>query len=283
METIAGSRTSLPTARKPEVRGKTTRTGRDTRSRAAAAQAAPRSSLACSDFSGSSWDLPADLPQAHSTTLTEEQIRSLVNRARHGDDAAFELLVKHYQNRIYNHVARMVQDPAEAEDLAQEAFVRAYQALPHFRGEASFQTWVYRIASNLAIDASRRRKRRQWQTVSLDEPLDDEESSLARDLADGTTRTPDEVVESSSLRDQVWSAIAELSEKLRPVVVLYDLQGLSYEEIARILGCPLGTVKSRLFNARCQLRDKLRRRLPEDILVGLMGPVQSRACGTTAL
>ena len=245
-------------------------------------QSSPATSLAWYETSETTWEILSESPLIRgSHSLTGDQVRSLVPRARQGDDAAFEALVKHHQSRIYNHVARMVQDPSEAEDLAQETFVRVYQALPHFRGEASFQTWLYRIASNLAIDASRRRKRRQWQTVSLDEPLDEEDSPLLRDVADGGCRTPGESVESSALHDQVWSAIAELSEKLRPVVVLYDLQGLSYEEIAGVLGCPLGTVKSRLFNARCQLRDKLRQRLPQDFLADLTAPVQSSTFGAT--
>jgi RNA polymerase sigma-70 factor (ECF subfamily) len=212
-----------------------------------------------------------------------EYLLNLVSQARGGDDGAFEALVKHYQSRIYNHVARMAQDAFEAEDLTQETFLRAYQALPRFRGESSFPTWLYRIASNLAIDASRRRRLRQVQTISYDEPLDDQEYALARDLVDDFSRTPGEEMASSALRLQVWSAIAELPEKLRPVVILYDLQGLSYNEIARLLGCRLGTVKSRLFNARCQLRDKLRERLPDDFLADLTAPRSSSAFGPGAL
>jgi RNA polymerase sigma-70 factor (ECF subfamily) len=195
----------------------------------------------------------------------DPQIAEFVHAARQGDDAAFEVLVKHYYPRIYDYVARMVHDPTEAEDVAQEAFVRAYQALPSFRGDASFQTWLYRIASNLAIDASRHHKRRQWQTASLDEPLERGDSQFARDPVDDLTRGPAEQVEALAIREQVWRAISELSDKLRPVVILHDLQGLSYDEIAGTLGCPLGTVKSRLFNARCQLRDKLKRRLPSEV------------------
>lgn len=205
----------------------------------------------------------------------EAAVQRLVSRARDGEQSAFEALVKHYHGRIYNHVLRMVQDPVEAEDLAQETFLRAYQALPQFRGESSFQTWLYRIASNLAIDASRRRRRRDWHTVSLDQPAE-EESPLPRELADTGARNPEESAETSALRELVWSTIGELSPKLRPVVVLYDLQGRSYEEIARILGCPLGTVKSRLFNARCQLRDKLSRKLSAEVLAALgatLGPL----------
>jgi RNA polymerase sigma-70 factor (ECF subfamily) len=177
----------------------------------------------------------------------------------------------------------MVHDPSEAEDLAQETFVRAYQALPRFRGESSFQTWLYRIASNLAIDASRRRRRLPWQTLSLGEPLNDDASPLEWDLADGDARTPVEEVASGALREHVWSALAELPDKLRPMVILYDLQGLSYSEIAQLLGCPLGTVKSRLFHARCQLRDKLRSRLPDDFLADLTALARSSAFGAAAV
>ncbi len=211
----------------------------------------------------------------------EETGQDLVSRARDGEQGAFEALVKQYHSRIYSHVLRMVQDPTEAEDLAQETFLRAYHALPQFRGESSFQTWLYRIASNLAIDASRRRKRREWHTVSLDQPTE-EDSPLPRELADVGARNPEASVEASALREMVWSVIGELSPKLRPVVVLYDLQGLSYEEIARILGCPLGTVKSRLFNARCQLRDKLSRRLSPEILASLGANREPVALAATA-
>lgn len=189
-------------------------------------------------------------------------VEELVARAQTGDEWAFEQLVNEFSGRIYNYVSRMVQDPTEAQDVAQETFVRAYQALKSFRGASSFQTWLYRIASNLAIDAARRRKRRQAEVVSIEEPIESaEDTEVARDFPDELGRTPDEELESAETRREVWEAIAELSDKLRPVIILYDLQGLSYQEIARVLGCPMGTVKSRLFNARSQLREKLRERL----------------------
>jgi RNA polymerase sigma-70 factor, ECF subfamily len=195
--------------------------------------------------------------------LANNQIEALVEQARAGSHHAYEQLVGHYQDRIYNYVVRMVHEPAEAQDIAQETFVRAYQALPNFRGASSFQTWLYRIASNLAIDAARSRKRKRWNTVSLNEPIEnDENSELGRDIPDEWTAGPAEAIESDETRAEVWKAISELSDKLRPVVVLYDLQGQSYQEIADMLGCPLGTVKSRLFNARSQLREKLKDRLP---------------------
>jgi RNA polymerase sigma-70 factor (ECF subfamily) len=196
-----------------------------------------------------------------------ETIESLVERARAGDLEAFERLVAHYQDRVYNYVLRMIYDPMEAQDVAQETFVRAWQGLPRFRGASSFQTWLYRIASNLAIDAARSRKRRGLVTVSLDEPVAGVDSSeLEHDLPDEGRYAPAEFLEQEELRQQVWQAVGELSDKLRPVIVLADLQGLSYGEIAKILGCPVGTVKSRLFNARSQLRDKLRERLPVETI-----------------
>ncbi len=203
----------------------------------------------------------------------QESIEALVERARAGDLQAFERLVAHYQDRVYNYVLRMIYDPVEAQDIAQETFVRAWQGLGRFRGASSFQTWLYRIASNLAIDAARSRKRRGLVTVSLDEPVTGADSSeLEHDLPDEGTHGPAEALEQQELRREVWEAVGELSDKLRPVVVLADLQGLSYGEIAKILGCPVGTVKSRLFNARSQLREKLRERLPLETVRTWSGP-----------
>jgi RNA polymerase sigma-70 factor (ECF subfamily) len=196
-----------------------------------------------------------------------DKIETLVARARDGDLAAFERLVSHYQDRVYNYVLRMIYDPVEAQDVAQETFVRAWQGLPRFRGASSFQTWLYRIASNLAIDAARSRKRRGLMTVSLDEPVEGAEAAeLAHDLPDESRYGPADCLEQQELRRYVWETVGELSPKLRLVIVLADLQGLSYGEVATILGCPVGTVKSRLFNARSQLRERLLDRLPADLL-----------------
>lgn len=197
---------------------------------------------------------------------SSQQIESLVQRAQQGDARAFAALVDKYQDSIYNYVARMLHDRTEAEDVAQEAFVRAYQALPEFRGASSFQTWLYRIASNLAIDAARRRGRRS--TLSLEEPVSTDDGDVSRQFPDEQPG-PFEQVRSSEIQQTVREAIAELSPKLRAVIALYDLQGLSYQEIADILGCPVGTVKSRLFNARNQLHDKLMARLSLDELTVL--------------
>lgn len=185
---------------------------------------------------------------------------ALVERAKRGDNRAFEALVDIYKDKIYTYVLRMLRDPAEAEDVAQDAFLRAYQSLPKFRGASSFQTWLYRIASNLVIDSVRRQKRRQDGGVSLDAPMDTEEGQMARELAD-EHRGPEELAESAALQQEVAEAISQISPRLRTVLVLYDIEGMSYQEIADILGCPLGTVKSRLFNARAQLRELLEQKM----------------------
>ena len=184
---------------------------------------------------------------------TPMAIAALIDRARTGDARAFEALVETYQDRIYTYAARMLNDPVEAEDIAQETFLRAYMSLARFRGTASFQTWLYRIAGNLVIDAVRRRRRRDDFTFSIDEPIETGHGSFEREFAD-ERRGPEELADSAVVTAEVGQAVAQLSDTLRPVLVMYDLQGLSYQEIAVILGVPLGTVKSRLYNARIQLK-----------------------------
>jgi RNA polymerase sigma-70 factor (ECF subfamily) len=188
--------------------------------------------------------------------LSRDEVEGLVDRARAGDRAAFARLIDAFKDRIYGYVYRMLGDAEEAEDVAQETFVRAFQSLGSFRGAASFHTWLYRIASNLAIDVARRNKRQNNGTFSLDEPLESDDGDYEREIADESAG-PEQVTTTREMQELVRNAIAELPEKLRSVVVLYELQGENYEDIAEILGCPLGTVKSRLFNARAQLKDRL--------------------------
>lgn len=196
---------------------------------------------------------------------TKDEVSELVVAARGGDRRAFEAIAAIYKDKIYNYVSRMLRDPSEAQDVTQETFLRAYEALGAFRGASSFQTWLYRIASNLAIDAARGRTRRNNHTVSFDEPLDTDEGELGWQMS-SSAPGPEEDAFSAEMRQTVQEAIVELSPKLRPVLILYDLQDMSYQEIAQILGCPLGTVKSRLFNARNQLREILEKKLaPEQL------------------
>ena len=181
----------------------------------------------------------------------------LVERALDKDLAAFEKLVTRYQGKIISYAARMLNDQDDAEDVAQEVFVKAYRSLDSFRGASSFSTWLYRIATNLCIDRVRKRKRSPQQAYSLDEPLDKDEDSGGREVADFSME-PTKNVEREELRQQVRTTVAEMPDKLRSVLVMCDIQGMPYEEIAKVLDCPIGTVKSRLFHARADLARRLR-------------------------
>jgi RNA polymerase sigma-70 factor (ECF subfamily) len=182
---------------------------------------------------------------------------ALVERALDNDLAAFEQLVSRYQNKIMAYVARMLNDHEEAEDVTQEVFIKAYRSLDSFRGASSFSTWLYRIATNLCIDRVRKRKRSPQQAYSLDEPFDKDEDGGGRDLPD-ITNEPSLGVEREELRQQVRLTVAQMPEKLRSVLVMCDIQGMAYEQIAQVLDCPIGTVKSRLFHARADLARRLR-------------------------
>jgi RNA polymerase sigma-70 factor (ECF subfamily) len=182
---------------------------------------------------------------------------ALVERALDNDLAAFEQLVSRYQNKIMAYVARMLNDHEEAEDVTQEVFIKAYRSLDSFRGASSFSTWLYRIATNLCIDRVRKRKRSPQQAYSLDEPFDKDEDSGGRDVPD-VTNEPSLGVEREELRQQVRLTVAQMPEKLRSVLVMCDIQGMAYEQIAQVLDCPIGTVKSRLFHARADLARRLR-------------------------
>ncbi len=178
----------------------------------------------------------------------------LVERVKERDDArAFDEIVRRHKNRIFSYVCRMTHDAPDAEDLTQEVFLRAYQSIQRFRADAAVDTWLYRIATNLVIDRFRRNKRAlpQW------EPIDAEDDTL--DSLPDTSRgnDPEATAQLDELQRQVRKAVSTLPPKLRGAVVMHDIEGLSYEEVAEVLGCPVGTVKSRLFNGRNLLRRKL--------------------------
>jgi len=174
--------------------------------------------------------------------------RELVERARTGERAAFDQLVARYQRRLLRLVLRLLRDQAEAEDVVQEAFLRAYRALPRFRGDAAFYTWLYRIALNGARNAILRRRQR-----GAPAPLP---SQLPAPVPDAGTP------ESMLLSKQVMLAIDAAMEapplELRSAIVLREIEGLSYEEIAQVMECPLGTVRSRIFRAREAIARRLR-------------------------
>lgn len=181
----------------------------------------------------------------------------LVSRAMEGELPAFEKLVARYQNKIIGYSARMLGDQDEAEDVAQEVFIKAYRSLESFRGDSLFSTWIYRIATNLCIDRIRAKKRRPQQAYSLDEPMDKDEDKGGREIADFSAE-PTREVEREELRRRVREVMSEMPEKMRTILIMCDMQGMAYEEIAKVLNCPIGTVKSRLFHARADLGRRLR-------------------------
>lgn len=182
---------------------------------------------------------------------------ALVQRAKANDRAAFNEIVLRYKGKVYNYISRMVHNAADAEDLTQETFIRAYMGLHSFQSRASLNTWLFRIATNLCIDHCRREKRMHGLTVSLSQDEEDgDEEGGQRDIPD-MAFDPQRLLLNKELGEKLEKALQELPDKLRTVVLLYDVEGLPYEEIAAIVGCPLGTVKSRLFNARAALRRKL--------------------------
>ncbi len=183
----------------------------------------------------------------------------LVERTLAGDPKAFEMLVVKYQRRIERLIARLVRDSDLVQDIAQESFIRAYRALPKFRGESAFYTWLYRIAVNTAKKTLMEMKR---DPVVLESALstmsdeDDETSRGGRELSDGST--PESLLASKEIAATVNSAIEALSEDLRQAITLREIEGLSYEEIAELMSCPIGTVRSRIFRARESIAQRLR-------------------------
>jgi len=192
--------------------------------------------------------------------MTAEDVDlALVERARRGDQRAFEMLVVKYQRRIERLIGRMVRDTDLVEDIAQETFIRAYRALPQFRGESAFYTWLYRIAVNTAKKALLELKRDPLVSESaLASQGDDDDETYrpTRELSDG--ETPEAVLASKEIAQTVNAAIAALSEDLRQAITLREIEGLSYEEIAEMMNCPIGTVRSRIFRAREAIAQRLR-------------------------
>ncbi len=182
----------------------------------------------------------------------------LVQRAKLGDVRAFEMLVVKYQRRLERLIGRMVRDVDLVADIAQESFIRAYRALPQFRGDSAFYTWLYRIAVNTAkkalVDLKRDPLVSESALASRDE--DDETSRVENELSDG--ETPEALLASKEIAAAVNAAIEALSEDLRQAITLREIEGLSYEEIAEVMNCPIGTVRSRIFRAREAIALRLR-------------------------
>ncbi|MGE0113624.1 MAG: RNA polymerase sigma factor RpoE [Steroidobacteraceae bacterium] len=184
----------------------------------------------------------------------EDNDAKLVEMVQRGDRAAFDVLVRKYQHKVIKLVTRYVRDPVEAEDIAQEAFIKAYRALPTFRGESAFYTWLYRIAANTAknVLVSSRRRLVDY-NLDLQDPDDYAAQVLLKD-----SDTPEGLLLTEEIRKTVTEAMQHLPDDLREAITLRELEGLSYEEIAEVMECPVGTVRSRIFRAREAIDKKLR-------------------------
>lgn len=195
------------------------------------------------------------LPPPPPSELTDLQ---LVERTVAGDQRAFELLVIKYQRRIQRLIGRMVRDVDLVEDIAQETFLRAYRALHQFRGEAQFYTWLYRIAVNTAKKSLGDLRRDPVISEGALRPSDDEDETYAAQNEPTTSETPYTVLAAKEIAAAVNAAVDALPEDLRQAVTLREIEGMSYEEIAELMNCPIGTVRSRIFRAREAISARVR-------------------------
>lgn len=183
----------------------------------------------------------------------KETDRQLVERVKRGDKRAFDLLVMKYQHKILGLVSRYLRDQDEVVDVTQEAFIKAYRALPRFRGESAFYTWLYRIAINTAKNHLVSKSRRPPDTdLDIDAGEFQDSSAVLRDI-----ENPENRLATDQLEAVVYGAIGDLPEELRVAVTLREFEGLSYEEIAEVMDCPVGTVRSRIFRAREAIEKKI--------------------------
>lgn len=195
-------------------------------------------------------------------TTERDTDQLLVERVQRGDKKAFELLVSKYQRKLLRLVMRLVHDHAEAEDVVQEAFIKAYRALANFRGDSAFYTWLYRIGINTAKNHLVTQGRRA--PTSTDADIDAAETFADADgLRD--INTPESLLATKQIASTVNSAMSSLPEELRNAISLREIEGLSYEEIAELMLCPIGTVRSRIFRAREAIAEKLRPLIGTDL------------------
>jgi RNA polymerase sigma-70 factor (ECF subfamily) len=192
-------------------------------------------------------------------SMSEREVdQLLVERAQRGEKHAFELLVAKYQRKLVRLLSRLIRDSAEVEDVAQEAFIKAYRALPSFRGDSAFYTWLYRIGINTAKNHLVAQGRRAPTSTGFDSEDAEsfEDGELLRDL-----NTPESALASRQIIETVNRTLDDLPEELRTAIVLREIDGLSYDEIATAMNCPIGTVRSRIFRARDAIAEKLRPQL----------------------
>lgn len=197
-------------------------------------------------------------PPAVTGTTDREADQILVERAQRGDQRAFELLVIKYQRKLGRLLSRMIRDSAEVEDVTQEAFIKAYRALKSFRGDSAFYTWLYRIGINTAKNhlVSMGRRAPTSTNFDSDEAENFEDGDQLREM-----NTPEAVLMSKQIAQTVNSSMEALPEELRTAISLREIDGLSYEEIATLMSCPIGTVRSRIFRAREAIAERLRPQL----------------------
>lgn len=181
--------------------------------------------------------------------MTREQESAVVRAVLDGDVNAFEMLVREYEKNVYNLALRMVGNSEDAADMSQEAFIKAYNSLNSFRGDSKFSVWLYRIVSNVCLDFIRSRKRKQTVSLSVE---DDNGEDVELDIADDT-QSPERLMDKQLTRDAVRRGLASLPPGQRQILLLREIQGLSYDEIAEVLNVEAGTVKSRIFRARKKL------------------------------
>lgn len=200
--------------------------------------------------------LPATAQRSERASVNDRELdQRLVERVQQGDKQAFGLLVSKYQRRLVRLLSRWIRDSAEVEDLVQETFIKAYRALPGFRGESAFYTWLYRIGINAAKNWLAQRGRRVPTTTEFDS-----EEAESFDAADQLRdlNTPEHALQSKQIAATVSDAMEALPEDLRNAIMLREIEGMSYEEIAEVMECPIGTVRSRIFRAREAIAAKLK-------------------------
>ncbi|MEA4960515.1 RNA polymerase sigma factor [Lutispora sp.] len=184
-----------------------------------------------------------------------ESERLLVDKSKKGNLDAFEELISAYEKKAYNIAYRMMGNEEDAKDMAQEAFIKIYKSIQNFREESSFSTWLYRIVTNVCLDELRKRKNNRQ--VPLELNIETDKGSAIVELS-AEKETPEDIYERVEKRQLIQNAISSLGDDYKTVIILRDIQGFGYEEIASMLNCSLGTIKSRINRARNQLKDKLR-------------------------
>ena len=188
---------------------------------------------------------------------------ALVRRVKKGEYSAFDLLVLKYQSRVIAISTKYVKDIQLAEDIAQESFFKAYKSIDSFREESAFYTWLYRITANTAINYLSSKKRKS-ELLEADVSNREGESIDIFDIPGG--ESPEDILNANSLREDIFKNMSNLPEEIRTAVTLREFEGLSYEEIAEILGCPLGTVRSRIFRGREMIEEKVRKHMGKKLI-----------------